>query len=75
MKDYKEKDILKLLAVIVAAIGMIVACVLLAVKYKDALCDFFGKLKEKCPCAKLHCEADDYADEELNSICYSDCNE
>lgn len=61
------KDLFKILAVLLALVGVVVAGVLLIVKYKEEISDFFAELKMKCPCA--HREEDDYADEELNSIC------
>lgn len=65
--DREMKDLFKLLAVLLALVGVVVAGVLLIVKYKEEISDFFAELKMKCPCA--HREEDDYADEELNSIC------
>ena len=64
------KDLIKILAILLALAGTVVAGVLLIVKYKEDICDFFSDLKLKCPCA--HREEDDYADEELNSICDMD---
>ena len=61
------KDLFKILAVLLALVGVVVAGVLLIVKYKEEISDFLAELKMKCPCA--HREEDDYADEELNSIC------
>ena len=65
--DREMKDLFKLLAVLLALVGVVVAGVLLIVKYKEEISDFFAELKMKCTCA--HREEDDYADEELNSIC------
>ena len=65
--DREMKDLIKILAILLALAGTVVAGVLLVVKYKEEICDFFAELKMKCPCA--HREEDDYADEELNSIC------
>lgn len=65
--DREMKDLFKILAVLLALVGVVVAGVLLIVKYKEEISDFFAELKMKCPCA--HREEDDYADEELNSIC------
>ena len=61
------KDILKILAVLAALAGTVIAAVLLIVKYKEELGDFLAELKMKCPC--VHHEEDAYADEELNRIC------
>ena len=65
--DRGIKDLLKVLAVLLALAGTVVAGVLLIVKYKEEISDFFAELKMKCPCVCR--EEDDYADEELNSIC------
>lgn len=65
--DRDLKDILKILAVIAVLMTAVVAAVLLVVKYKEQIGDFFAELKMKCPCC--HREEDDYADEELNCIC------
>lgn len=65
--NHDLKDIIKILAVLAAVVGAVTACVLLIVKYKEAIVDFFQELKMKSPC--LHREEDDYADEELNCIC------
>ncbi len=65
--DRGIKDMLKVLAVLLALAGTVVAGVLLIVKYKEEISDFFAELKMKCPCVCR--EEDDYADEELNSIC------
>ena len=67
------KDIIKILAVLAAVVGAVIACVLLIVKYKDALVELVSSLKEKCPCG--HREEDDYADDELNCICDMDMAE
>lgn len=64
--DRDLRDILKILAVIAALVGALVAAVLLVMKYHEQISDFFAELKMKCPC---HREEDDYADEELNCIC------
>ena len=64
------KDLMKILAVLVALAGVIDAGVLLIVKYKEEIGDFLAELKMKCPCARR--EEDDYADEELNCICNMD---
>ena len=53
-----------------ALIGAVVAGVLLILRYKEEICDFFAELKMKYPCKR--CEEDDYADEELNSLCDMD---
>ena len=60
------KDLLKVLAVLTVVVSAITTCVLLIVKYKENIADFFEELKMKCPCA--HREEDDYADDELNCI-------
>ena len=65
--DRNWKDLFKILAVLLALAGTVVAGILLVVKYKEEIGDFFAELRMKCPCA--HREEDDYADEELNSIC------
>ncbi len=64
--DRDMKDILKVLAVIAVLVGALAAAILLVVKYKEQISDFFAELKMKCPC---HREEDDYADDELNCIC------
>ena len=68
--DRDMKDLLKLLAALAALIGAVVAGVLLILRYKEEICDFFAELKMKCPCKR--CEEDDYADEELNRLCDMD---
>ena len=68
--DRDMKDLLKLLAALAALVGAVVAGVLLILRYKEEICDFFAELKMKCPCKR--CEEDDYADEELNSLCDMD---
>ena len=65
--DREMKDLFKILAVLLALVGVVVAGVLLIVKYKEEISDFLAELKMKCPCARR--EEADYADEELNSIC------
>ena len=64
------KDLMKILAVLMALVGVVVAGVLLVVKYKEEISDFLAEMKMRCPCA--HREEDDYADEELNRICDMD---
>ena len=56
--DRDMKDLLKLLAALAALIGAVVAGVLLILRYKEEICDFFAELKMKCPCKR--CEEDDY---------------
>lgn len=64
--DRDLRDLWKLLAALAALIGVVGTVVLLLVKYHDAIGDFFTDLRMKCPC---HRDEDDYADDELNSIC------
>ncbi len=45
-----------------------VCCLFSDTRKKSAI--FFAELKMKCPCKR--CEEDDYADEELNSLCDMD---
>ena len=59
-------DIIKLIAVIAILIGALVAAILLVVKFREEIGDFFAALGEKLP--PPHREEDDYADEELNSL-------
>lgn len=65
--DRDIKDIIKILAVLAAVAGAVIAGVRLIVKYKEEISDFMAEMRMKCPCA--HREEDDYADEELNCIC------
>lgn len=71
MMDCNRKDFWKILAAVLAAASAVATCVFLVAKYKDALCGFFGKLKEKFPfrvSVSVQREEDDYADDELNSF-------
>lgn len=61
------KNILTILALAAAAIGAVVTAVLLVVKFKEQIGDFFAEMKMRCPCC--HREEDDYADDELNCLC------
>ncbi len=68
--DREWKDVVRVLAVLMAVVGALIAAVLLIVKYKEEISDFLAEVRMKCPCA--HREEDDYADDELNCICNLD---
>ena len=68
--DREWKDVVRVLAVLMAVVGALIAAVLLIVKYKEEISDFLAEVRMKCSCA--HREEDDYADDELNCICNLD---